>query len=194
MFPCVSVYVCVFSSLIEGGLTSEKALTKLKSKQPPATRQENYQFLTSFWQQGNTRTFKDFLSWYDNKDVVPTLEAMQKMIDFYHNKRIDILKLGCTFPNLANACLLKSTNAKFHPFTESDKDLLEKLREDMVAGPSIVFTIEAVVDETFVRDSTNWCKTLVGIDAKIFNLTKFVKFTIWSVHEMGARFRIGIFD
>ena len=150
MCVCFRVYVC----------------SKMKSKRPPATRQENYQYWPSLWQQGNTRTFKDVLSWYDNKDVVPTLEAMQRMIDFYHNKRIDILKLGCTFPDLANTCLLKSTNAKFHPFTESDKDLLEKLREDMVAGPSIVFTIEAVVDETFIRDSTNWCKTLVGIDAK----------------------------
>ena len=152
------------SSLIDGGLTSEKALTKLKSKQPPATRQENYQFLTSFWQQENMRTFKDFLSWYDNKDVVPTLEAMQKMVDFY-KKGFDILKLGCILPNIAKICLLKSTNAKFHPFTESDKDLLDKIREDMVGGPSIVFTREAVVDETFIRDSTIWCKSIVGIDA-----------------------------
>ena len=47
-------------------------------------------------------SFKDFLRWYNNKDVVPTLEAMQKMIAFYHDKDIDMLKLGCTLPNLAN--------------------------------------------------------------------------------------------
>ena len=29
-------------------------------------------------------TFKDFLRWYNNKDVVTTLEAMQKMLAFYH--------------------------------------------------------------------------------------------------------------
>ena len=46
--------------------------------------------------------FKDFLKWYNNKDVVPTLKAMQKMIQFYHNKGIDMFKLGCTLPNLAN--------------------------------------------------------------------------------------------
>ena len=28
----------------------------------------------------------------------------------------------------------------FNPFTEKDKDLLDKIREDMVGGPSIVFT------------------------------------------------------
>ena len=95
------------------------------------------------------QNFSDFLKWYNNKDVVPTLEAMQKMIDFYHNKRIDMLKLGCTLFNLANICLHKSTDSKFYPFTESDKDLLEKIREDMVGGPSIVFIRKAVVHETF---------------------------------------------
>ena len=109
--------------------------------------------------------FKDFLQWYNNKDVVPTLEAMQKMIQFYHNKGIDMLKLGCTLPNLANICLHRSTNYKFYPFCESDKDLCEKIREDMTSGPSIVFTRKAVVDETFIRDSSNICKSIVGIDA-----------------------------
>ena len=109
--------------------------------------------------------FSDFLKWYNNKDVVPTLEAMQKLIEFYHNKGIDMLKLGCTLPNLAKICLHKSTDSKIYPFTESDKDMLEKIREDMVGGPSIVFTRKAVVDETFIRKSSNLCKSIVGIDA-----------------------------
>ena len=109
--------------------------------------------------------FKDFLMLYNNKDVVPTLEAMQNLIEFYHRKEIDMLKLGCNLPNLANICLHKSTDSKFYPFTESDKDLLGKIREDMVGGPSIVFTRKAVVDETFIRKSANLCKSIVGIDA-----------------------------
>ena len=79
-------------------------------------------------------SFKDFLRWYNKKDVVPILEAMQKMIAFYHDKNIDMLKLGCTFPNLANICLHKSTDAKFYPLTEGDNELLEKIREDVVGG------------------------------------------------------------
>ena len=76
--------------------------------------------------------FRDFLRWYGTKGVVPTLGPMQKTVDFYHNKGIDMLKVGCTLPNLANTCLHKSTTAKFHPFTESDKDILEKIREEMI--------------------------------------------------------------
>ena len=49
-------------------------------------------------------SFKDFLRWYNKKDVVPTLETIQTMILFYHDKGIDTLKLGCTIPNLANIC------------------------------------------------------------------------------------------
>ena len=76
-----------------------------------------------------------------------------------------MLKLGCTLPNLANICLHKSTNHKFYPFFEGDKDLCEKIREDMTGGPTIVFTRKAVVDQTYIRNSSNICKTIVGNDA-----------------------------
>ena len=117
------------------------------------------------WNHENLCTFEEFLRWYNNKDVVPTLEAMQKKLAFYHKKGIDMLKLGCTLPSLANICLHKSTSAKIYPYTETDKDLLQKIREGMVDGPSIVFTRKAVVDETFIRNSENICKSIVGIDA-----------------------------
>ena len=113
-------------------------------------------------------TFKKFLQCYNNKNVVPTLEKMQKMVQFYYQKEFDMLKLGFTLPNLANICLHKSTNEKFYPFCESDRDLCEKIKKDMTGGPSIVFTRKAVVDEFFIRDSSNACKSIVGIDASQF--------------------------
>ena len=73
-------------------------------------------------------SLKDFLRWYNNKDVVPTLEAMQNMINFYHHKDIDMLKLGCTLPNLAKIWSQKSTDAKLYPLMEGDEDLSEKVR------------------------------------------------------------------
>ena len=154
-----------YVNLLKSGLTTEQAVIKLKLPKPPPTGIETYQYLQQVWKQEQMSSFKDFLRWYNNKDVVPTLEAMQKMIAFYHDKYIDMLKLGCTLPNLGNICLHKSTDANFYPFTEGDTDLLEKFREDVVGGPSIVFTCKAVVDETFIRKSTNICKSIVGIDA-----------------------------
>ena len=131
----------------------------------PPTGAENYSYLQSIWENQNMQYFSDFLKCSNNKDVVPTLEAMQKMIEFYHNKGIDMLKLGCILPSLAKSCLHKSTDSNFSPFTESDNDFLEKMRKDMVGGPSFVFTRKVVVDETFLRKSSNLCKSIVGIDA-----------------------------
>ena len=154
-----------YVNLLKIGLTTEQAVVKLKLSKPPPTGIENYHYLQEIWKQEQMSSFKDFLRWYNNEDVVPTLEAMQKMVAFYHDKDIDMLRLGCTLPNLANICLHKSTDANFYPFTEGDKDLLEEIREDVVDGPSIVFTRKAVVDETFIRKFANIGKSIVGIDA-----------------------------
>ena len=140
-------------------------MTKLRMDRIPLTGAENYSCLQSVRENNNMQYFSDFLEWYNNEDVVPTLEALQKMIEFYHNKGIDMLKLGRTLPNLANICLHKSTDSKSYSFTESDKDLLEKIGEDMIEGSSMAFTRKAVVDETFIRKTSNLCKSIVGIDA-----------------------------
>ena len=117
------------------------------------------------WKQEQMSSFKDFLWLYSRKDVVPTSEGMQKMIAFQNDKDIDMLNLGCTLPNLANNCLHKSTDAKLYPFTEGDENRLKKIREDVAGGPYIASTRKGFVDETFIRKSTNICKSIVGIDA-----------------------------
>ena len=71
-------------------------------------------------------TFRDFLQWYNDKDVVTSLDAMQKLIELYHDKGIDMLKLGCSLPHLAKIFLHKSTDYKFYPFFWSDSDVHEK--------------------------------------------------------------------
>ena len=79
---------------------------------------KNYQHLIIVRQRENTFNFKDFLRWNRNKEVDRTLEFIRKIVDFYHNKGSDFLKLGCILPSLANICLHKSTTATFFPFTE----------------------------------------------------------------------------
>ena len=112
------------------------------------------------------------------------------MVDFYQDKGIGMLKLGCTLPNLAHFCLHKSAIAQFYPVTESDKEFLEKISEDMVVGSTIVFTRKAVVAETFIRDSTNRFKSIVGNDAGLSSFLYVSSNAIWSLHEMGTSFGI----
>ena len=140
----------------------------MRLKDVPPSRVDNYNYLKVIWDEEQISTFRDFFKRCNNKDVVPTLEAIQKMMEFYHNKGVDLTKLGFTLPNLANICLHKSTKHRFFPFVESYKDLLDKIREDMTGGPSIVFTRKAVVDQTYIRNSENICKSIVGNDASQF--------------------------
>ena len=79
---------------------------------------------------------------YNNKDVVPTLESLPKIITFYDERKIDMFKPVYALPKVANIHLHSSTTAKIYPFTRNDGDILEITGSDMVGGPSIVFTRE----------------------------------------------------
>ena len=107
--------------------------------------------------------FAVFLNWYNDNVVVPTLEARQKLIVFYHSKRSDMLKLGCTLHKFTNNCEYKSTTSTFYPFSDTVKGLLEKMQDYKICGHSIVFTRKVVVDTIFIRNSTRKC--FVDIDA-----------------------------
>ena len=80
-----------------------------------------------------------------------------------------MLKFGCTLPSSANICSHKATDIKCFSFTGTTKGLLEKIREELVSGSSIVSTRKAVVDETFDQKSTNLCKTSIGNDASLLH-------------------------
>ena len=124
-----------YQTLLSSGLKTEEALSKMKLSKPPPSGEENYQYLLDIWNHENMCTFKHLLRWYNNKDVVPTLEAMQKMLVFYHKKKIDMLKLGCILPNLAIICLHKSTSANFYPFTETDKSCCKRFEKIWLVDP-----------------------------------------------------------
>ena len=82
-----------FTKLLNSGLSQQEAPKKLRLKEVPPSGVDNYNYLKVIWEEEQMSTFRDFVKWYNNKDVVPTPEAMQKMMEFYHNKGIDMLKL-----------------------------------------------------------------------------------------------------
>ena len=85
-------------------------------------------------------TFRDYLIWYNNRDVTPFVEAIEKMRLFYEEREIDLFKDGISVPGLTMKYLMKcSPNAHFGLFSEKDKDLFYTFRENLVGGPSIIF-------------------------------------------------------
>ena len=75
------------------------------------------------------------------------------------------MELGCTVPKIANVCSHKTTKHKFYLFFEGDMDFCEKTREHVTGGLSIVGRRKADVVQTYIRNSSIVCKTIVGIDA-----------------------------
>jgi hypothetical protein len=59
------------------------------------------------------KTFKDFLEWYNNLDVLPFIEAVEKMKTFYKAKKLDLFKDGVSLPVLVLKYLMKGTESDF---------------------------------------------------------------------------------
>ena len=70
--------------------------------------------------------------------------------------------------NFAKSCKYTSSQViyrKIFSLHREQQGFVGKKLEDLVDGPSIVFTEKPVWNEILIRDSTNWCKAIVGIDA-----------------------------
>ena len=62
---------------------------------------KEYALCGRVWREKNMHTFADFFTWYNNLDVEPMLQAIQRQSVVYENKRIDMLKDGITLSGLA---------------------------------------------------------------------------------------------
>ena len=67
-----------FTKLLNSGFSQQESLKKLRLKNVPTSGIDNYNFPKVVWEQEKMATFRDFVKWYNNKDVVPTLETKQK--------------------------------------------------------------------------------------------------------------------
>ena len=90
---------------MQTGLSQEPAMQKLRITRPPLTGEQINTYLVEVWEREKITTFKDFLRRYNNQDVVPTLEAMQNMIGFYHSN--GIAKVGLYSTKISNHLLTK---------------------------------------------------------------------------------------
>ena len=50
---------------------------------------KDYEYCKEVWNTNNMTSMKDFLRWYNNCDVVPMVEALNKMFVFYRDKGLD---------------------------------------------------------------------------------------------------------
>ncbi|KAL9986602.1 hypothetical protein ACROYT_G000771 [Oculina patagonica] len=121
------------------------------------------------------RTFADWLRYYNNLDVAPGLEALEKMKAFYTEKGIDILKDAVSIPGVSLHYLLRGSVERGAELYSPCEEAYEMLKGAVVGGPSIVFTRYHEAGVTKIRDhqfeNANFCKNIVGYDANALYLS-----------------------
>jgi hypothetical protein len=93
----------------------------------------------------------DYLEYYKNCDVIPMVEAINKMCMFYRAKILDMFKDAISLLVLAYKMLMNCPNANFSIFEEQDKHLYYISKNDIRGGPSIIFNRYQDVDKTLIR-------------------------------------------
>lgn len=92
------------------------------------------------------------------------------MVDFYEQHSIDLLKETLTLSGAANKILHRSNKGEgIFLFNFKNKDLYQKVRDNVVGGPSIVFSRYEKVNETSIDDVK--VKSIVGYDANALYLS-----------------------
>ena len=105
-----------------------------------------------FKEQG-METFGDWLKYYNNLDVAPFLEALEKMKAFYTELEIDIFKDAVSLPGVSMQYILRGTLSGRDPpqLYAPGPEAYEMLKEAVVGGPSLVFTRKHVAGESRIR-------------------------------------------
>ena len=75
--------------------------------------EEQYEYCQRVWNDNNMKTFLDFLVWYNNRDVVPFLEAIDKMSEFWKERNIDIFKDRVSVPGLTMKYLFSNVRSGY---------------------------------------------------------------------------------
>jgi len=115
------------------------------------------------------KTFADLLRYYNNLNVEPGLEALEKMRAFYTEKRIDILKVAVSLPGVSLHSLLRGTIERGAELYSPGKEAYDMRKNAMVGGPSIVFKRHHEAGVTQIRPhrfpKTKTCQRIIGYDA-----------------------------
>ena len=138
---------------------------------------EDYASCQEAWRVNGMTTLRDFLVWYNNKDVVPFLQAIDRQFAFYRQRGIDMFKQGISVPGLTLLYLFNDLPEKtyFTIFNEKNKDLHDLVKANIVGGPSIIFHRYHEKGVTTLRrneygEAARPCRAIVGYDANALYL------------------------
>jgi hypothetical protein len=123
----------------------------------------DYALCQQIWVEKRMSTLKDFLIWYNNKDVVPFLPALKLQVEFYAKLGVDMSKDAISVPGVTLKYLFKTLpkDVSFSLCSKREEDLHKTIRNNIVGGPSIIFHRYHEKDQTFIRGNRD--KSVQGI-------------------------------
>ena len=131
-----------------------------------------YAACQAVWRDNRMTTMRDYLIWYNNRDVEPFLEAIAKQATFYHDRHIDMFKDGISVPGLSLLYLFNGLppDTNFVNFNRTNSDLHQLVKDNIVGGPAIIFHRYHEKDVTKIRGGNELCSAIVGYDANALYL------------------------
>ena len=138
---------------------------------------EEYRYRQQVWEENQMITVKDFLVWYNNLDVLPFLEAVEKMSAFWQERKMDMFKDGISVPGLTLKYLFSFLDEQtyFSLFDQGNSDLYHLIKDNNTGGPSIIFHRYHEAGKTKLREAekgeaAKLCQKIVGYDANALYL------------------------
>ena len=133
---------------------------------------EDYARCQAVWRANEMKTLREYLVWYNNRDVTPFLEAIDKQAAFYHDQHNDIFKDGISVPGLTLLYLFNDLppDTNFVNFNRTNSDLHQLVKDNIVGGPAIIFHRYHEKDVTKIRGGDELCRAIVGYDANALYL------------------------
>ena len=131
----------------------------------PLESESQYEELKNLWNKNGMRTFRDYLIHYNNLDTGPFCKALTTFIDLYVSEGIDIFRDYITLPGVARKMIYASSESNFALFNSDNADLYYTFRQNIVGGPSIIFTRYHEKGVTKIKNlENNLCENVVGYD------------------------------
>ena len=133
---------------------------------------DDYARCQAVWRDNGMETLREYLIWYNNRDVTPFLDAISKQFAFYRDRDIDMFKDGISVPGLSLLHLFNDlpNDTFFTIFNQTNSDLHKLVKDNIVWGPAIIFHRYHEKDVTKIRGGGETCRSIVGYDANALYL------------------------
>ena len=133
---------------------------------------DDYALCQAVWRDNGMETLREYLIWYNNRDVTPFLDAISKQFAFYRDRDIDMFKDGISVPGLSLLHLFNDlpNDTNFVTFNRTNSDLHKLVKDNIVGGPAIICHRYHEKNVTRIRGGGETCRSIVGYDANALYL------------------------